>query len=213
MKIFLLKNNRQNRKNNCTELFGLSRSGKSSLLKKIEEKKEKKIFNSKLSIFEKLFYLMKFFVKNPVKTIMLFSKMNSNWLYLKEFNFLKYAKIFLMRNSYLGYVLAKHEIIGMKNIYVDEFLMQSLFMLIQRKSNEIELSDLIKVLPSGRILLVEENEKERYKRIDKTRYPAEQIDKAYAVKWMENMEFNYKIIRKILFENYTPVLIKNLKQL
>ena len=215
MAIFLLKNSRLQKKNYYTELFGLSRSGKSSLLREIGKIKEKRVYALKLNIFKKLFYLIKFTIKNPFKTVILFSKTNLNWIYLNELNFFEYIKIFLMRNSYLIHVLAKYEIINKKNCYVDEFIMQSIFMIIQKKSNKKEILSLLKTLPlSGKILLIEKSKKERYERINRTRYPAEQINKFFAVKWMDNMEFNYKILRKILFENYGPaILIKRLDQL
>lgn len=214
MKLFLLQNKQIQKRNNYIELFGLSRAGKSTLLKNIKKTRKINIYNLELTALKKLFYLAKFSVSFPIKTIKLFYKLNSNWIYTREISFLNYMRIFLMRNSYLSHVLAKYEIIKEKDYYVDEFLMQSLFMIIQKKSNEKEILNVFGLLPPpSNIILVEESKKKRYERIAKTRYPAQQINKDYAVEWMKNMEFNYKIIRKILLDNHISRQVKNLDEL
>ena len=84
--------------------------------------------------------------------------------------------------------------------------MQSIFMIFQKKSSEDELRNLFKILPKSRkIMIVESSEKDRYERIKKTRFPAQQINKEYAIAWMKNMEYNYNLIMQILRDYYNIV--------
>jgi len=210
MRILLLKNLREkdNKKIRTIELFGLSRSGKTSLLKELIKKGNKGILTRDISSEKKLFFLFKYFLKRPIKTLYLFLKLNTNWIIYNNISLKDYIKIFKMRNSYLGSVLGKYEIVKNKKekFYIDEFIIQALFMIIQKKSDEKEIKNLLKKLPSiGEIMLVESNKKERYKRIKNTRFPAQQISEDYSIEWMKNSEYNYKIIKKILIKKYGPI--------
>ena len=85
-------------------------------------------------------------------------------------------------------------------------------MILQKKSNEEEISKAINLLPkSNSILLFERSKEQRheiYKKphpiftINPTMYPGGWINVEYAKQWMENMEYNYEIIKKIIQENY-----------
>ncbi len=210
MRILLLKNLRGKDKNKLKtiELFGLSRSGKTILLKELIKKGNKGILIEDISSQKKLFFLFKYFLKRPIKTLCLFSKLNTNWIISNNISLKDYIKIFKMRNSYLASVLAKYQIVknSKEKIYLDEFLVQSIFMTIQKKSNEEEIAAILDMLPpSGEIMLVESNKKERYKRIKNTRFPAQQINKDYSIEWMKNSEYNYKIIKKMLIKKYGPI--------
>ena len=117
-----------------------------------------------------------------------------------------------MRNSYLIGVLAKYEYLKNKkeNIFTDEFSLQSIFMILQKKSNEKEIRKIIKKLPKSDYLFLFEGNKEwRHKAYQKkhpvhggTLMPGSGIDKDYAEEWMKIMEYNFEIIKKIIFEDY-----------
>ena len=64
-----------------------------------------------------------------------------------------------MRNSYLGAVLAKYETLKSKKtpIIVDEFLLQSLFMIFQKKTDKKKIKKVLnKLFQSNKILIIEE---------------------------------------------------------
>ncbi len=194
-----------------TEFFGLSNTGKSVLKKKLHDKERKVFHTQKTSFLFKLFYFSKFFLIHPLKTFYLFKKLNSNNTRLKM-PCSKRFKIFKMRNFYLAFVLAKSEYLRNKdeNIFTDEFSFQSLFMILQKKSNEDEIKRILKRLPKSDYLFLFEGKKEwRHKAYQKkhpihggTLMPGSGIDKNYAEKWMEIMEYNFEIIKKIILENY-----------
>lgn len=204
MRTYIFENARAG--NNIVELFGLSRSGKSHLLTKMGESGKRCLEAAKMNPYKNLLFFIRYCIKHPAKALFLFSKLNGNWIHVYNLGLIKIIKIFKLRNSYLAAVLAKYDMIEneKKEIFADEFPMQSLFMIIQRKASENELRDLIKKLPQTRkILLIETPRKARYERIKKTRFPAQQIDKDYAVRWMKNMESNYPVIVRILKKKYS----------
>jgi hypothetical protein len=131
--------------------------------------------------------------------------MNSNWIVLKNLKWKDYIKIFLMRNSYLSAVFGRYE--QLKNIkreiIVDEFFLQSLFIIFQVKVKEEKLEEILKImlLPS-KIYLFEIPKIIRDKRLKETEFPGEKINKEYAREWMKNSEYNYQIIKKILLKKY-----------
>ncbi|MFZ5955057.1 MAG: hypothetical protein ACOYT4_01405 [Nanoarchaeota archaeon] len=200
MKIKILTFSNKSRTN---EFFGLSNSGKTTYLKDLQKKGFK--YNSiKDNSFEKIIPFLKFFFENLSLSLYLFYTMNTNWITLERLNFKKYIKIFLMRNSYLSAVFARCYLLRDNNqeIFVDEFFLQSIFMIYQKKANEKELSSIIKKLPkSSKVFLVEESKKIRYKRMNSKSFPGENIDRKYAIKWMENSEHNYNLSKKILLKN------------
>ncbi len=210
MRILLLKNLREkdNNKLKTIELFGLSRSGKTTLLKDLIKKGNKGLLTDYISLQKKIFLSLRYFLIHPLKTVYLFYKLNTNWIVLPFLKPKDYFLIWKMRNSYLSSVLAKYQIVknSKDKIYLDEFLIQSIFMIIQRKSNKKEIMDILDRLPpSGEILIIGSNKIERYNRIKNTRFPAQQINKDYSIEWMKNSEYNYKIIKKILIKKYGPI--------
>ena len=63
-------------------------------------------------------------------------------------------------------VLGKYESVRKRKgeFFVDEFLLQSIFIILQKKSNENEIKKVLKYLPrTNKILLVESEEEKRYK--------------------------------------------------
>jgi|SRR3989344_1021943 len=205
MRILRLKNLKGSNSLKTIELFGLSRSGKTTLLKKLIGKGNKGLLAEGISFQKKLFLFFKYFLIHPLKTIYLFYKLNTNWIILPSLKARDYFFICKMRNSYLASVLAKYQIVKnlKEKIYLDEFLIQSIFMIIQNKSDKYEIRAILNMLPPfGDILIVESSKIERYERIKNTRFPAQQINKNYAVKWMKNSEYNYEIIKKILIKKY-----------
>jgi len=193
------------------EFFGLSRTGKTTY-------KEELLRKGYVSIKEdfsetiKFFYFLKFLIKNLFTTIYLFYKLNSNYLKLKKFSVANYLKVFFMRNSYLTGVLSKYErIVELnknfnKHIIADEFSLQSIFMVLQRTASEKEIIKILKILPkSDLVYVLEIDDRIRHERYKKTRYPAQWIELEYAKNWMNNSEFNYKLIKKYLINGiYIP---------
>lgn len=210
MKLILLENNQNRYKSELKtiELFGLSRSGKTFLLKKLIQDGKSGILNENISFYRKLLLFLEHFVKNPMKTSYVIYKTNINWIFIKNLRIKNYLRIFLLRNSYLAAMFAKYEVSKecKKELFIEEFLIQSLQIIFHKKSSEKEILRLLKILPrSYKILLIESSEKVRYQRIKNTRFPGEQVNKDYAVQWMKNTESNYKIIKKILLKNYGPI--------
>jgi hypothetical protein len=208
MKILVLEN-KSISKPLIYESFGLSNSGKTTYLKSLIAKGYKCSLASD-NAANKVFPLIKFILKHPRISFKLFLKLNSSGIRLKHLDFLKYFKIAIMRNSYLSAVFAKYEQIKEKHlreeIYVDEFFLQSIPMIIQLKSNKKEISKIMELFPkSKRFLLAETDKKVRYERLNKNGFPGENIDKKYSRVWMENSEFNYSIVKKILLEKYELV--------
>ena len=193
------------------EFFGLSNSGKSVLKRELEKKGYKVSKPEKISRTMKFFLFIKHLILNPLNSLYLFNKLNSNRIQI-NLSPEKKALIKKMRNSYLIGVLAKYEYLKNKkeNIFTDEFSLQSIFMILQKKSNEKEIRKIIKKFPSSDYLFLFEGNKEwRHKAYQKkhpvhggTLMPGSGIDKDYAEEWMKIMEYNFEIIKKIIFEDY-----------
>ncbi len=193
------------------EFFGLSNSGKSVLKRELEKKGYKVSKPEKISRTMKFFLFIKHLILNPLNSLYLFNKLNSNRIQI-NLSPEKKALIKKMRNSYLIGVLAKYEYLKNKkeNIFTDEFSLQSIFMILQKKSNEKEIRKIIKKLPKSDYLFLFEGNKEwRHKAYQKkhpvhggTLMPGSGIDKDYAEEWMKIMEYNFEIIKKIIFEDY-----------
>src|SRR3989344_6523827 len=93
-----------------------------------------------LSNTGKFVLFIKHLILNPLNSLYLFKKLNSNRIQI-NFSPGKKSLIRKMRNSYLAGVFAKYEYLKNKkdNIFTDEFSLQSLFMILQEKSNEKEI--------------------------------------------------------------------------
>lgn len=208
MKLILFENADSKSNGKIIEMFGLSRSGKSTYINELKSNGKLCLGIEDMQKYKKLIYSLYFFISSPMKAFVLFKTLNSNKINLNSINLYKKFRIFILRNSYLLSALAKYQMLKniKRPIYVDEYLMQSIFMIQPDKSDKSKLEFIISLLPkSGKILVVESIKKERYARIKRTRFPAQQIDKNYAIQWMKNMEFNYPIIMNILKRNYKRV--------
>ena len=199
------------------EFFGLSKSGKSTLKRRLDREG---YFVSKTSVLKtqdpnyliKSMSFLKHFIINPLDTIYLFYKLNANKVPMK-ISLYSRLRIFKMRNSYLVSVLGKYEQIknNKEKVFVDEFSFQSLFMIMQAKSNKKEFINILKKLPkSDYLFLFERNKNKRdiayriphiYKP-GATLLPGSWIDKDYASALIDSMEYNFKIIKKIILEYY-----------
>ena len=194
-----------------TEFFGLSNTGKSVLKRELEKKGYIVSKPEKISGTLKFFLFIKHLILNPLNSIYLFNKLNSNRIRI-NLSPEKKSLIRKMRNSYLAGVLAKYEYLKNKKekIFTDEFSFQALFMILQKKSNEKEIRKIIKKLPKSEYLFLFEGNKEwRHKAYQKkhpihsgTLMPGSGIDRTYAEEWMKTMEHNFEIIQKIIFEDY-----------
>ena len=210
MKIYLFENKRdfRHKKSDIIQVFGLSQSGKTTYLKNLAKKSHNVLLVQNAYFFRRLLFLFFHFLKNPLKVAYIFFKLNRNWIRFRGIPKKSYLKIFLMRNSYMGAALANYEIAlnERRKIFLDESLVQSLFMIIQTKSSKKEFLELFNRMGiDDKVLLIENDEKTRYERLYRIRFPGEQINKTYALEWMKNMEFNYKIIKQILQKKYDIV--------
>jgi len=194
------------------EFFGLSKSGKSTLKRKLRRKGYSVSKSDDTSFIFKIIFFLKHFFLSPLKVIFLFYKLNSNHLKIRNLTLKKKFSILKMRNFYLAGVLAKYQMLKKikHKIYTDEFSLQSLFMILQKRSNKEEIRKIIANLPpSNSIFLFEKDKKLRNKayqlphpnNIGATLLPGSWIDISYAKKWMEIMENNFKIIKKIILED------------
>lgn len=195
-----------------SEFFGLSNTGKSVLKTKLYKKGYNTLHSRKINLSLKTFFFLKYLLLNPKRTFYFFFKLNSNGITADTLTLKKRFKIFRMRNFYLAFVLAKAEYLKNKKetFLIDEFSLQSLFMILQKKSNKKEIINLIKKLPKSDYLFLFEGRKDwRYKAYEKphpfkpgTLMPGSWIDMKYARKWMGTMEYNYEIIKDIILRNY-----------
>lgn len=204
MKITLLENTHP--KNNITEIFGLAKAGKTYFLKNQLKKGKHGVLVEDLPLLKKLWSFIKLTLKHPIKTSYLFYKTNSNWVKHPDINAGDYMKIFIMRNSYLAASLAKYQILrkNKKQTLVDEFSLQSLFMIFQEKAPEEELRKTINILPkSKQVLIIEESKKIRDQRMAARKKPSRNLNPIYFKLWRQNLEHNYKIIKKLVLEHYT----------
>lgn len=188
------------------ELFGLSKTGKTILKNRLKDLNYRTLDPKEITKIKRLVLFTKYLFKHPISTIKLFHILNTNHL-SKNF------KVRKMRNTYLITILAKYEFIKDKRdrIFADEMAFQSIFMILQEKSNKDEIKRIIDLLPkSDFIFLFERNKEERHKIYHKphptfsnpTMYPAGWLDIDYAKEWMKIMEYNYEIIKEIIEKEY-----------
>ncbi|MDO8509354.1 MAG: hypothetical protein Q7S27_06765 [Nanoarchaeota archaeon] len=208
MAIFLLERKKTLNILNCTEIFGLTKSGKTTYLRQRVKKGEQVLFVEKGKFFSKVVNFLKYASKNPTNVLYLFFRLNSNWIYLKELTLKDYLVIWKMRNYYLAAVLSKYEKLkwSKENYFVDEFLLQSLFMIFQVKSSEENIKKIISRIPKSKnVLIIEAPPKIRYSRISNVKNPATKLSSEYKLKWVKNSEYNYETIKKILLEEYRQI--------
>jgi len=195
------------------EFFGLSSSGKSVFKRKITKKGFRTFQQGEISFLTKIFFFIKHFLFHPASTIYLFGKLNTNKIKIKGLSLSKRLKIWRLRNFYLMFVLAKHEFFKNKKqkIFTDEFALQSLFMILHKKSNKAEILEILKNLPKSKaVFLFDGNKKLRYDayenphplHVGATLLPGSFIDKKFAKQWMKTMEYNFDIVKKIIQESY-----------
>lgn len=223
MKLLLFENHR-NSNINIIEIFGLPKSGKTTLLKYLKKNNKNVIISSyqknphivgdtslikSHSFSKKLLVFINHFTKHPIKTTYLFYKLNTNWITIPELKISDHLRIFIIRNSYLASVISKYYIAKNQNqtVYLDELIFQSLFIILQKKSTENEINKTLKRLPKPeKILLIEVDEVEREKRSQKSfrETPTSKLSLNYLKTWRKNQEFNYNIIKIILKKYYQP---------
>jgi hypothetical protein len=199
----------RDKKRKLTELFGLSRSGKSTLALELVKRGDfDRVVCSQENKFFVLMRFLQYFIKNPIRTTKLFFYLNSNVILIESLTFIKKLRILIMRNSYLASVLSKSELSNRldENLLVDEFFLQLTFIILQKKSSERKIRKLMKLfeLPE-KIILVEESKSKRYERFRAHRFPGGHIDKNYSLEWMKNQEYNYRILKRIIAQNYNKI--------
>jgi len=194
------------------EFFGLSKTGKSILADKLKKQNYKVIDENEINLLKKIFFLFAYIFKNPLSTVYLFNKLNTNHIDIPLPLKIK-LRILIMRNSYLAGVLSKYQRIkNNKQLqFVQEFFLQALFIILQSKSNEKELRQILsKFTKSEYLFLFERDKKRRHEIYHKPHlthnkslmFPGAEISKKYAIAWMEVMEYNYNIIKRLILEIY-----------
>jgi len=195
------------------EIFGLSKSGKSTLKEKLSKEGYEVVRVGDISTPLKFAYFLKHLAIHPLNTGYLFYKLNTNHLKVKDLPKSKYAKVFLMRNSYLLGALSKYERIKNKSgvVFTDELSFQSIFMIFTRNSSEKEIKNVIKRIPKSDFLLVTERDKKKRHESYKvphptipnaTIMPASWLHPKFAEAWMGKMEYNFDIIKGFIQETY-----------
>ena len=193
------------------EFFGLSNTGKSLLKRNLQREGYNVSKTQNISKKIKLFYFIKHLLLNSKKTTYLFYKLNSNQIKTSLTKKQK-SEIKRMRNSYLIGVLAKHQILKNKKqkVFTDEFSFQSLFMILNKRSNINEIKRVLNALPkSDFIFLFIGDKKLRYNQYTKkhpihsgTLMPGSGISKEYAKEWMKTMECNFNLTKNLIQKNY-----------
>jgi hypothetical protein len=203
MRKFAFENLRGNGK--IIEVFGLPKAGKSFYIQERAKEGKKTSDFENLNALNKVLLFLKYAIKHLFSTAHLFYKLNSNWLKMPELRWKDYFLIWRMRNSYLCAVLGKYEYLRNYKIeaYVDEYIMQSLFMIFHKKVDRNEIKKTMRMLPQNcKIIVIEEDKEKRYERWKKIKNPARKLNLNFRMKWWGINEKNYEIIKKILKENY-----------
>tara|TARA_Y100000310_G_scaffold58248_1_gene53534 strand:+ start:361 stop:1026 length:666 start_codon:yes stop_codon:yes gene_type:complete len=196
------------------EFFGLSNTGKSLLKKELERKRHHTLKYENISLKLKFFNFLKYIFKHPLNVTYLFFKLNTSHLVNIQLSPKKTLKTLRMRNSYLVSVLSKSEFVKKtkQRIFVDEFSLQSLFMIVNHKSNKQEISKIIRKLPKPDAIVLFENKKElRHEAYKKphplkkgaNHFPGSWISHSYAKEWMKTMEHNFEETKSIILEDYS----------
>src|SRR3989344_5166343 len=145
------------------ELFGLSKTGKTIFKSNLKKLNYRTLDPKELSNNKRVLFFLKYFFKEPRNTIKLFYKLNTNNIY-------KNIKVRRMRNTYLITTLAKYQYLKGKTgkIFADEMALQSIFMILQKKSDKEEINKVINLLPkSDFIFLFERSKEQRHKIYEK----------------------------------------------
>jgi len=194
------------------EFFGLSKTGKSILADELEKQNYRVVREDEANILQKLYFFLKYTIIHPLITIYLFTKLNTNHINLILSQQTK-LRVFLMRNSYLAGVLSKYQRIknNQQIQFTQELFLQSLFMILQKKSNKQQIKNITNKFPKSKyVFLFEKQKKTRHETYNKPHpvhnkplmFPGAEINKKYAVKWMQIMEYNYEIIKQVFSEFY-----------
>ncbi len=224
VKLNLYEHELRKNKNSIIEIFGLPKSGKTSLMKELKSRgfnvalskyqrnpnnpEDRNVVKTESTLKKTLFFL-RHFLMHPWKSIYLFYKLNSNWIIIPGLNGIDYIKIGIMRNKYLAAVLGRYYLVEKMNekIFIDEFIFQSLFMILQKKSDEKEIKRVLRCLPEAyKILVIEIDKKERERRMRKSISEGQTIilKNEYIKDRDKNQTFNYDIIKRIMDKEYGP---------
>ena len=193
------------------EFFGLSNTGKSVMKRKLESKGHLTGKYEEVSLGRKFGNFLVYFLRHPGKTGYLFLKLNGHGLG-KGLGIGKRFKIWKMRNSYLAGVLGKAEHYSKikEEIFVDEFGLQALFMILHRKGEEKEVRKLLRALPlGGKVVVFKGNDRLRKAAYKKkhpfrpgTLMPGSGIDSGFAREWMKIMRYNFKIVERVIGKDF-----------
>ena len=96
------------------------------------------------------------------------------------------------------------------------FIFQSLFVIFQKLASEKDiLNALLRLPPSGKVLIIEEKDRERYLRWKSIKNPARKLNEEYRMLWWKNTEANYKTIKEVLNKKYmfSKKILNPLKEL
>jgi thymidylate kinase len=200
------------------ELYGLPGSGKTTLARKLAENGDFEIIKIK-SRLELLFYNFLFFIKHPVKFIVLFYYLLVNFGGGWRMFYYKFMNTFLHHN-------AKHQkALKYKNAIIDQGYFQNIISVFERKITGEIIKKYIKffIYPDKLIVFDIRPEKRREK-IKKRGYAArDSFGREYGEQWSEIIEYNDQELKRSLNKisvNYLmfnkeddySLICKNIKQ-
>ena len=184
------------------EFYGLSGTGKTILAKKFAESENFELIKVRTKK-ELLWYNFLYFVKRPIKFILTFFNLASNFGNRKLFYY-KFMNTFLHHNAKYEKALKK------KNALIDEGHAQNIISVFEKEIDDKKLKEYIKYLSKPDLLVVFCVESDRRKDFIKKRgYSSrENFGENYKKNWEKITEHNDEVFRNILDKcNYKFMVI------
>lgn len=176
------------------EIFGLPGSGKTFLARELAEKQGFQIIKIR-SRTELIFNNIVFFLRNPIKFIVLFWYVIKNIGY-KKLCYFKIANAFFNEN-------AKHiKALRDQKALLDQGYFQNILSLFEHELNPETLLKYTALIPKPDFLLILDASKEtRRQRTDQRIYLTRKfMGKEYIKEWQERAEKNYRLFLKLIDE-------------
>ena len=193
------------------ELYGLTRSGKTYLAKKLNKKGfELASYNSKFLKYANSFI---FFVRNPIISSDLIHRLNkfSNSS-VSLMNLRKRIKLRIIRNILLLATMASYNKAQSSNedIILDEGFFQIIHTIYEEKSSKERINEIMNIIPKPDLLVIINSPKKiRMKRLMDKGYPRkDEFGEKYFKEWHLTMKHNDLLINKILVEKEFDFIVE-----
>jgi hypothetical protein len=198
----------QQKETNYFELYGLSKSGKTTLNVYLKKQNYRTISVLKK---DKIYYLFCGIVRNPIQAILYLFNGHKNFALngvTCTMNVLGTLRGWILMHSYCCAVIAKRGYISTieKPFFIDEYYLQSSFMQNQDVVQPTKQSSFLNglIFPNY-ICIVSCAPLERKKRLARIGYPGESIHRTYAKEWMNNNESNHLFMLDYIKEHYNKI--------